>query len=498
MLKRRLWIVIGQVVALGAFTVLFLARWFPLGIPGEWEWPRLKVTPTAVDTLLAAVAIALYAGFTVIGLRRIARASTRVQEGIWVLALFIAAVGVQIGVQTGAPEGYGLTKWVTLGMPGSNGYFEVARREISDPWRFWADYPVWIQRQDALHIGTHPPGLFLWARGIVGYLDANPGLARAITASLPSGIDLGFRTILASATRMERAAYATTGLLTLVACAGAVVPIYFASRAWNNAQTAWMTASLWPLLPSVVLFQPTADTAFPCLSAVVCALTAWSIRGAAAHPQRGEVRGRSLGLMVSAALSVFAGVVLGLGMQLSLVFLPIGLVVAIVIGISRSLTWRSRVVLFLATGLGFLVFTLGVWAISRANPFVIWWWNQKNHARFYVEYPRRYLAWVVVNPLELAIAFGIPVAVPAVFAFVGRKASAVPWATLLVLVLLDATGKNASEVARLWLPFMPGLLIASGEAYADGPSGRSLAMTLILLGFQTLLLQSTIQVVYPI
>ena len=30
---------------------------------------------------------------------------------------------------------------------------------LADPWAFLANYPVWVQGQDTLHIGTHPPGL---------------------------------------------------------------------------------------------------------------------------------------------------------------------------------------------------------------------------------------------------------------------------------------------------------------------------------------------------
>ena len=45
-------------------------------------------------------------------------------------------------------------------LPGSAGYFKVARQQaVRDPWKFLADYPQWIRDQDSLHIGTHPPGL---------------------------------------------------------------------------------------------------------------------------------------------------------------------------------------------------------------------------------------------------------------------------------------------------------------------------------------------------
>ena len=73
------------------------------------------------------------------------------------------------------------------------------------------------------------------------------------------------------------------------------------------------------------------------------------------------------------------------------------------------------------------------------------------------------------------------------------------WATLFVLALLTLSGKNLSEVARLWLPMMPPLLVAAGAGFERLEGGaRTLASSLALVGLQTLILEATIQVVYPV
>ena len=46
--------------------------------------------------------------------------------------------------------------------------------------------------------------------------------------------------------------------------------------------------------------------------------------------------------------------------------------------------------------------------VTGADPFVIGRWNLHHHARFYDEYPRTYRLWLVVNPIELPIALGLP------------------------------------------------------------------------------------------
>ncbi len=146
-----------------------------------------------------------------------------------------------------------------------------------------------------------------------------------------------------------------------------------------------------------------------------------------------------------------------------------------------------------------MVTALG-WAVTGADPITVWTWNLKNHARFYVEYPRTYLAWLVVNPIELAIALGLPATV---WCLVGlRSPRCVPriaWATIGVLFLLNLVGRNMGEVARLWMLFLPPLLTAAGAGLASLEGGpRVLAISAGMVGFQTLALQAMIQVVYPV
>jgi methylthioxylose transferase len=73
------------------------------------------------------------------------------------------------------------------------------------------------------------------------------------------------------------------------------------------------------------------------------------------------------------------------------------------------------------------------------------------------------------------------------------------WSTLLVLALTNLTGRNMGEVARLWMLYLPPLLVGAAHGY-DRWVKKSvpLAVSVALLGLQTLALQSMIQVVYPV
>lgn len=466
-------------LVVGLATVLG-DRGVPLGVPGEWEWSRLGagVEPVAVNVTLAAVVLGLFAGFAAIGRRDLGRGRIpRWRESAWVAGLVAAGAMAQLAAMSASPPGYGLAKAVTLAMSGSSGYYHVARREMADPGAFLREYPEWIKGQDVYHIGTHPPGLFVASRAALGLMDAAPGVARAVDWATPRGVADAFRQIIGPMPRADRAALVLVAGLTLLACAATSAPIYLMLRGSGAGPSAsWSSAVLWPLVPSAILFQPTADAAFPLLAASSVALST----------RRGP------------ASATAAGAVLALGMACSLVFLAVGLIVGLMLATSPGESFRRRAVLVGMTGVGFLAPTLLGWAATGANPFLIWWANQANHSGFYVEHPRSYLPWLAVNAAEFLVGLGLTATAWAAAAMATGKAPRASWLTLLVLAILTLSGRNLSEVARLWLPFFPMLLAAAGpgqDRLGGGPA--TLAATVALMSAQVVAMELTIQVVYP-
>ncbi len=490
-------ILILQAVLVVMVAAAVGSRVLPVGVRGEWEWNRLPAWafPSGEGLTIACSGVAAYAVVAAFGLRLLAVNRSRTFEAVCVAGLFFAAVAIQVVVPMGAPIGYDLTKWASVNfLPGSAGYFQVARQKAAgDPWKFLAEYPDWIRTQDVFHIGTHPPGLIAAQCLLMGVMEQDPALASALLNHVPPTVDAGFRIFANSKplTRTERATLYATALLTLLACAGTVVPLYLLARAALPASAAWAAAAVWPLAPCANLFQPVADTAYPLLSTSALALVVWAVRARekAVWP-----------VGIPALLAVTSGMVMAIGMSFTLAFLPVGLIVALILISSTAAPWRMRAFLILATGAGFLAVLVAGWAITAANPFVIVSWNLKHHAEFYVEYPRSYRTWLWVNPLETAIALGLPSAVWCVAGFLGpRRVPISAWSTLLVLVLINLTGRNMGEVARLWMLFMPPLLVAAGAGMNRlGSRPAALAVTTALIGFQTLALQAMIQVVYPV
>jgi hypothetical protein len=399
-------------------------------------------------------------------------------------------------IPTGAADEYDLTRWAYVNYFGaSTGYYQVAKREaVADPWRFLAEYPDWIKRQDSLHIGTHPPGLIVLQCLLLRAMEEHPGLAGFLFQSMPSSTAAGFRQLermdRQKIPRADQAALYLSSLLTLLACAGTVVPLYSLARSALPASSAWATAALWPLVPSANLFQPDADTAYPLLSTSALALAAWAARGAS-NPG---------GFPVAVVLASCAGLVLAFGLWFTMAFLPVGLIVALTILFPSSVRPLRKGAILVAIGVGFLGLIALGWAVTGANPLTIGTWNLRNHARFYVEFPRSYLAWLILNPIELAVALGLPAAVWCLIGLARpRSLPRATLATVAVLVLLNLIGRNLGEVARLWILFMPSLLLAAGAGLTRlGGGPWTVGISATLLGLQTLALQTIIQVVYPV
>lgn len=471
----------------------------PLGVPGEWEWTRVRGAPSIVWTLWTVAVVAGYSVYAALGFRSLGVPSAvGLRETVWLSGLTAFAALVQFVIPMAAADEYDLTKWAYVQyFQGSTGYYQVARDQaMGDPWKFLADYPDWIKDQDSLHIGTHPPGLIALQCVLIGTMERHPGAAGFLASVMPPSIHEGFRQLAAmnsrTIPRADRAAIFLASLLTMLACAATVAPLYILAREGLAPQVAWAAAAVWPLGTAVNLFQPDADAAYPFLSALALALAAWSarLRGASGGPA-----------LASVCMAIAAGAVLAFGMAFTLAFLPIGLIVALVVLSTRLLSWWRKVQVILWIGVGFLGLSAIGWLVTGADPLVVWVWNLRHHARFYDEYPRSYLPWLIVNPIELAVAIGLPAVVWGLVGFVGdrRYVPRAAWCALGVLVVVNLTGRNMGEVARLWMLFIPPLLLAAGVGLTRlGGGPKTLFATALLIAAQTLGLQTLIQVVYPI
>ncbi len=472
---------IGFIAGAAAVSVglLWLTE-IPLGVPGEWTWNRIRhdgddaLIVSVLGVFQALVMAAIYLAIAWFGLRYIDRAK-RWQVGTWLLALAISAGSWLIAVQETPPEGYRLTKapWV-LYYPAMTGYFHKARYEISDTASFLHNYEKLMSGGDVLHVGTHPPGLFVLYRGLISLTRGAPAVKQFLLWSQPQSVRDGLDVIddnlkpSRSLTDDDRAVLWLGALLAHASVCWVLVPLFAIARQCESRETAWKVICFWPLIPAVSMFLPKDDVLF--VGLVMTFLWSW-LR--AVHA-RGSASAFGWG--------VIAGGCGLLGLCLSLVFLPIGLIAFIAAVFSWRLdrsddshqaslsrTWRDIVKraapacigggAAIATGIVLAAMVLEI------NLLAVWRWNIRNHAAFYSQYPRTMWKWLPVNAIELAFALGVPLAMLIGIAVLkslrtsGDRVDVSRRASLLAVVgvwgILWLSGKNSGEAARLWIPLMP-------------------------------------------
>ncbi|MEZ6064283.1 MAG: hypothetical protein R3B90_00925 [Planctomycetaceae bacterium] len=484
-------------LATAASLVLLWGTGVPLGVPGEWEWPRLSYSDhgIALAAIMVGLSAAAYVGFAWLAERGLESAG-RLGMFLRLMGLVVVGFGWLWGVQGAAIDGIGLGKSsYVLFYPGPSGYFWRARYVETSLPTLLSGYEELLAERDYLHIGTHPPGLIAGWWLLLDVCHQSPGLVAAAEATMPESVANSFELIRSSVRRDGRefnradAACLWIGILgTQGLAALTVVPLYLWLRLRASRRVAWWTVLFWPLVPAVAVFLPKSDVLFPCLGM----LTAWSWRWA-------WLRGHLWpGLL--------AGLTFAAGMLLSLAFLPIAALIGVQTlcdgwpGSGRGdagvkppdaganprgpVRW-SLVSLLLVAGL--IGFALPVAGMLRAgvNLLNVWRLNFENHALFYDHNVRTWWKWVLVNPLELALAVGVPVlSIAIVSGMTSRPRSRFDWSGLrssgglavaIVWGLLWLSGKNMGEAGRLWICLMPWVVAAGSGCWSRMTDDRSVA-----------------------
>ena len=485
--------------------------WFtsiPLGIPGEWTWDRVPVEPDfAWNVCGGTVAAAFFVLYVCLGNRRFGTNShplKSIEVTAWLLGLVVGSYLWIWIVQEVAPVKNRLGKSAfVLYYANSSGYFTRARYDEPEARKLLAGYEDLMRQGDVLHTGTHPPGLFLAFHGLLAACEASPALSSFLDATQPASFREATDVIASNNLRrrvprplmpLDKRVLWLATLLVLSSASLTVLPLFGLLRRTCSLQIAWLGASLWPSLPALAIFIPKSDALFPLIGLCLlwCWLTAWDNR--------------------SLVLSAVSGLIAWLGLICSLAFMPV-LVQAFLLSVVATTVFPAiippseatfedgrrrlfsqidirRLLCITAAVLGFVGPTFLMWFTVKINLFQVWWLNYHNHAGFYEQYPRTYVKWLLVNPVELLFSAGWPIAFLSASICLStcldlyrkvavywnqskqiaphldqRKAintSSVVVSTMLVWGLLWMTGKNSGEAARLWIIFLPWLVWLAG------------------------------------
>lgn len=457
-------------------VIWLMSPMLPLGVPGEWGWATSAWTdahPFAwiSNLVVAAIGIGVIASLTrsLSPVREVSSTRRRRWTATGLTCVFACAWWVSLLNSIPAPYGLSRSPFV-LYYPRMTGYYTAARYSNDRTRTFLRGYEQMLRdlkgTERYLHIGTHPPGLTLLNRGFLGMTAASPALVRFLAATMPEQIRDANETIAGESaasgrefTERDAATLWLIALLTIVSAAACIPLLASLLRAAGHSEaSALRWSALWIFTPAVAVFLPKDDVlfAFPAL------LAAWLWVRALALDSRWR--------------AFAAGVVCFGGLLSSLAFLPIvlWLIVATIWAWFReghphesSKTVKPRAGALAAGLAGFLVALFVFLTGFETNLPTIWRLNLENHAEFYQHNERSYGKWLIANVGELMFAAGPVVFVLAIAGGVLRwrpAESKTPWsmlgpAGLAVIAILWLSGKTMGEAARLWILFLPWLLL---------------------------------------
>jgi len=474
-------------------AALLLAPWPPLGVVGEWVWPRhalpadfAEVLDRMIWPLICGTAVV---AFCAAGLRRIVRVGS-VHRGLMLVGLTGLSFLWLNAVRQASPSPHRELRphWVLYDKYASGYFFEATFNATSTP-QMLADYETRISKGDVLHEGTHPPGLLLFNRGLLKLTTECPVVVSFSEAVQNSESVRMFREIESAGqiarplSESEFAALHLSSLLSTLWAAMTVIPVFGLTRRLTDSGTAWRAAALMIAVPTIGVFVPRSDVLYACSGMFL----AWAVVAAILTQRRSK---RWL-------LAMLSGLILFGCLLLSLAHVPVLAMLAVFTVGFVLMALKERVGRTLETSIvavaSFLIICAAWQYWTDCNLLNVWRMNLANHAEFYSQSVRTWYAWLAVNPIEFAMAVGLPMTAMAVVMLVqtvkgirfsnpksltnGRLFAI---ACALTWTLLWLSGKNMGEAARLWCFLTPWLAIIAAQA-VDSDAVKSQKTWLLLL-----------------
>ncbi|QDT90692.1 hypothetical protein [Gimesia algae] len=446
----------------------------PLGVDGEWNWDRIPFSAVEMipGWIVSGIAFAVYLLLTLLALSRMPY-SRWYELAVWLTGLTAAGCLWSLLLQDSPPGEYRLSKAAfVLYYKGSSGYFTQAQTEISDASKFLSDYEAKMEQGDVLHEGTHPPGLPLFYHTLIRLSENYPGLQSFLLDTQPASFEEAADVIASMTSNSEhpltprdRAVLWLATLITLTMSSLTIVPLFLLAQEFTSRTVSWQVAAFWPLIPATLIFQPKSDALYPVIAMLFLYLWVTACRRNNLIP------------------AFLAGLLIWGGLFLTLAFLPVGACAVCfsmlqlwprLTGAREAHTSGKAFLLTASSGLaGFCLPILTLAVVFDLNLLRVWFLNFQNHAGFYSEYTRTYWKWLLLNPLEISLALGLPVSWMILRSLCNRRRVASDREALpahfrltafllscgIVLILLWLSGKNMGEAARLWLIFLPWLLM---------------------------------------
>jgi hypothetical protein len=457
------------------FCLIFALDLIP-GLRGDfgWRWPY--EIPNWPRLLPAVVVVFVY----------IAAANRIKHPAVVMLWGFMGAVAIPIACLYLLDDPFYLL--VTRTLSGLATGTHMAGTEIRNATQTARDWPqimpTFLQEGKhsmmSVHVALSPPGLPLFYHALNRLLEAVPALADPLGMALRSQQCHNYAIMAYSNAQL---ASAWVGVLMPVWAALTVLPLYFAG---GRLAALW-----WPLVPSLALFTASWNIVYPLLAICAYLLLSHGLRPYLTfQPQAVEREncGADTGTR-RLLLIIGSGVLVSLATFANISTFPLigflGIYTALVF-FKRWNTHRETIKTIgasLLIGALFLMGLSSVWVVyyivSGVTPLAIL--NQALGQHLTLDRP--YLPWIYLHLYDLALFTGLPVVLLALAAIVRglplrrrfdvAALDPLGVALALTLIVLALSGTARGETGRVWMFFVPFILILAAK-FTSPPHSPSL------------------------
>lgn len=447
--RRRYKSIVAYAVILGLTACLgtsLLFDWWPLLRGGfGWTWDYARPTAAAALRSLPAIAVLLAYAAGVHLLRGRAdwiHVAWSILGAIAIPVAFLNVLGDPLFVLFSRTISRISTGAFATSLTITNVRETVAAWPAAMP-GFWYPLP---------HMSTTSPLWALLYYSVQGVLERLPDFSSRLALPL---ISLHCQDFNFLALDDAKIASIWVGILSPVWAALTAIPLFILARQVGDRTLARRAVAWWPIIPAVTMFSATLTTAYvPLAIAAVCVF--WAGLGSPAYPLPRRAHG----------LRFITGCLLGLLTLWNFSLLPLLALLGILTLLRclweagrpalKSLSWLGLVGLELLAGMGL------VWGL-----YTLWAGHSPIHLllvsmNLHLQLDRPYWPWLVLHAWDLILFTGLPVCGLAIIGALARRGAAFRQhaiALAVTLILLVLSGTAQGETGRIWMYFMPLLLV---------------------------------------
>jgi methylthioxylose transferase len=409
----------------------------PAPHPIEWQWPYLFVN--TLNKILPSIILI----FTILYLfnffDKLKTGKLEKYEKVFLPLVVILSFLFELSVIYFSRAGLFVLLQRTI-MPGANGYFATAV-SINSFSNFLTNFNSIVSTLP-MHAEVHTPGVEILYFFINCFFNLFPLVNKVPSLFSPSSVSVF--SVWTTLMPYQKSGALFISLFIPFVASFITVPLYYLFKLQDNAKNALRGIFLYIFVPSITLFLPLPDvlfSLFPILGFLFLILV--------------NKKNNVMFIFLS-------GLTLSVGFFFSLSLLPFILMFLIVI-LFQHLRHKEKIIRF--------VHKLGYFFVGLILPYVFLYafygFNiiqvSNTILGLTVTAYRSYAVWLFYNLYDFFIFAGIPILICFIYAmkknFKKIKDNYLFLSFFLTLLILNISGNVRGETARLWIPFIPFLIL---------------------------------------